>query len=148
MAIDTVTYLPDDILCKIDRAAMGVSLETRAPFLDHRVVEFAWKLPMKCKLNAHTGKWLLRKVLSRYLPGNLTSRPKMGFGVPVGDWLRGPLREWGEDLLSEARLEGDGFFHVAPIRQKWCEHQRGTRNWQQHLWIVLMFQAWYAEQSN
>lgn len=152
MALDMLTYLPNDILTKVDRAAMGCSLETRVPFLDHRVVEFAWQLPLISKLhsegNGYTTKWALREVLYRYVPKALIERPKMGFGVPIDSWLRGPLRAWAEDLLDEGRLKREGFLNPVLVRQKWSEHLSGRRNWQHPLWCVLMFQAWPEENAS
>ncbi|HEY7750080.1 MAG TPA: asparagine synthase (glutamine-hydrolyzing) [Aestuariivirgaceae bacterium] len=142
MYLDLVSYLPDDILAKIDRAAMGVSLETRVPFLDHRVVEFAWRLPISLKLRDGVTKWILRQILYREVPRKLIERPKAGFGVPIDSWLRGPLRHWAEKLLDANRLSREGFLHPKPILVKWREHLEGRRNWQHYLWNVLMFQAW------
>lgn len=142
MAIDFQSYLVDDILVKVDRAAMGVSLETRVPLLDHRVIAFAWSLPLAYKIHRGIGKRVLRAVLHRFVPPALVERPKMGFGVPIDHWLRGPLRAWAEHLLTPTRLQAAGYVNPGPIRRFWTEHLNGRRNWQHHLWIVLMWEAW------
>lgn len=143
--LDGLTYLPDDILTKVDRASMAVSLEARVPFLDHRIAEFAYRLPHHLRVRDGQGKWILRQVLSRYVPRPLFERPKMGFGIPVGQWLAGPLREWAEDLLEPAKLEAGGLLNAAPIRAAWAAHLSGSANNEVQLWTVLMFQAWRAQ---
>ena len=139
---DSMTYLSDDILCKLDRAAMATSLETRAPFLDHRVAELAWQLPLNMKIRDGQGKWAMRQVLYKYVPKELIDRPKVGFAIPVGQWLRGPLKDWAEALLDEKRLEVEGYFYPKPIRDKWLQHLTGRYDHTQSLWAVLMFQSW------
>lgn len=140
--LDLVTYLPNDILTKVDRASMAVALEARVPLIDHRVVEFAWQLPRHAKIRNGTSKWLLRQVLYRHVPKELIERPKMGFGIPLGDWLRGPLRDWAEALLDERRLIEAGLVDATRVRQVWQEHLSGRRNWQYLIWNILMLEAW------
>ena len=147
MLFDMLTYLPNDILTKVDRAAMSVSLETRVPFLDHRVVEFAWRLPLEYKIRDGETKWVLRQLLYRHVPRALIERPKTGFGVPINYWLAGPLRDWAESLLAEDRLRREGYFEPAPVRARWREYLGGAHHLGESIWSVLMFQSWHEEQG-
>lgn len=146
MILDILTYLPDDILVKVDRAAMNSSLETRAPFLDHRVASFAWSIPLEYKIRDKKTKWILRELLYRYVPKDLVDRPKMGFGFPIDVWLRGGLRDWAEDLLCPRRMAEEGILNVEVISEKWQQHLSGKYNWAIQLWAVLMFQAWLRQE--
>jgi asparagine synthase (glutamine-hydrolysing) len=148
MIHDTFGYLVDDVLVKVDRAAMSVSLETRAPFLDPDVVEWAWRLPVSMKIRGRQSKWALRQILYRHVPRELVERPKAGFAVPVGNWLRGPLRDWAEDLIAERRLRDEGWLDVEHVRQLWQDHLSGRRDWSTRLWNVLMYQAWLGAQAS
>ena len=143
MLSDLISYLPGDILAKVDRASMGESLEVRVPFLDHRIIEHAWRLPLDLKVRYGEGKWLLKQVLYRYVPQEIIDRPKMGFAVPIDQWLRGPLRDWAENLLDTDRLTAEGFFHSSEVRCKWDQHLSGACDWAALLWPILMFQAWF-----
>jgi asparagine synthase (glutamine-hydrolysing) len=148
MFLDQMTYMTDDILCKVDRASMSTGLEARVPFLDNQLTEFAWSLPLDFKIRAGVGKWPLRQVLKRYVPEELFERPKMGFGIPIGAWLRGPLRDWAEDLLSEANLADGGWLNVKVVRDNWAEHLSGRRNLVHQLWSILMFLSWKRKWIN
>ena len=142
MYIEQMTSLPDDMLVKVDRAAMGIGLETRVPFLDHRLIEFSWRLPLSMKYRDGLSKWILRQILYKYVPSSLIERPKAGFGIPIDTWLKGPLRDWAEELLKESRLRNQGYLNAKMVNRKWSEHLEGRKKWQPHLWGVLMFQAW------
>jgi asparagine synthase (glutamine-hydrolysing) len=145
--LDTAVSLPDDMLTKVDRASMGASLEARVPLLDHRVVELAWRLPLDLRIRGREGKWVLRRLLDRYVPRPLVARPKMGFDPPVGEWLRGPLRDWAETLLDPRRLHAEGYIEPGPVRAAWDEHLSGRRNWDYRLWAILMFEAWLVDRA-
>jgi len=147
MYTDGVSYLPDDILAKVDRASMSVSLEARVPMLDHRVLEFAWRLPLHMKVRNGEGKWLLKQILRKYVPASMVERPKMGFGVPVGEWIRGPLRDWAENLLAEDRLQREGFLNPQLVREQWTQHLNGTSDSDDSMWPLLMFQEWLSNVS-
>lgn len=142
MMNDTLTYLPDDILCKIDRASMSVSLETRIPFLNHDLFALAWRLPIEMKVNKSHGKFILKNILSNYVPKKLFDRPKAGFAVPVSQWLRGPLKDWAESLLDEKRIKNDGYFNFQEVMNIWNLHISGSKDMTNELWSILMFQAW------
>jgi asparagine synthase (glutamine-hydrolysing) len=146
MHLDSITYLPDDILCKLDRAAMSNSLETRVPFLDKSVVDFAWRIPVNIKIKNNIGKWPLREILSKYIPSKFIDRPKAGFSIPIGNWLRGSLKDWAENLLNEKRLIKEGNFSSEIIRNVWKEHLSGKLDHSNRLWSILMFQAWLEQQ--
>jgi asparagine synthase (glutamine-hydrolysing) len=148
MLFDSITYLPDDILTKVDRASMGVSLETRAPLLDHNVAELAWRLPLHMKIRNGQGKWVLRQILYKHIPPRLIERPKAGFAIPIGEWLRGPLREWAELLLDDSRLDSEGFLNTKLVRKIWEEHLSKTSDWTVRIWTILMFQSWLESQKN
>ncbi len=144
MLYDLIQYLPDDILTKVDRASMAVSLEARVPLLDHAVVEFAWRLPLNWKIHGRTQKWVLRQVLGRHVPAALFERPKTGFGVPIGQWLRGPLKDWATDLLDANALQTDGILNPGVVTSAWNAHQAGLGNHEHQLWAILMFQSWWT----
>ena len=147
MVLDQITYLPNDILVKVDRTSMASSIEARVPFLDHRLIEYSWKIPHSLKYRNGKSKWILRKILKNYVPENLTDRPKKGFGIPLNDWLRGPLRDWAENLLSEKKLKNEGFFNPKLIRNKWEDYISNKNESHYDLWNVLMFQSW-SDQNN
>jgi asparagine synthase (glutamine-hydrolysing) len=147
MYMDQSNYLPYDILVKLDRAAMSAGLETRAPFLDHRIIEYAWNLPLHMKIRDGKGKWILRSILNRYVPNHLIDRPKAGFSIPLGTWLRGPLKLWAEDLLNQAEIESQGYFHPEKIKKIWLQHLTGKGNWEHQLWNILMFQQWLRREQ-
>ena len=144
---DIQSYLTDDILCKVDRAAMSVSLETRVPFLDHKIVELAWRIPLSMKIKGSEGKSILRKILYKNVPKSLIERPKAGFSIPLAQWLRDPLREWAEALLDPSRIDNEGYLNSSYIQVIWHEHLEGKKNWTNRLWSILMFQSWLDQSS-
>ena len=146
MLYDTLTYLPDDILCKVDRASMSVSLETRIPFLDHELFALAWRLPLEMKVSGRNGKIILKQILGDFVPEKLFNRPKAGFAVPLASWLRGPLRSWAESLLDEKLINEDGFFNFQEVKSMWDQHISGSHDMTNELWSILMFQAWRLDQ--
>ena len=143
-----MTYLPDDISCRIIMISMFSGPEPRVPFLDHRLVEFGWRVPFKYKFRDRQGKWILRQILYRYLPKSMVDRPKKGFGVPIENWLKGPLSDWAENLLDEKELNQQGFFDSALVKKMWDEHKEGKRRWHVQLWRLLIFQMWFAENKS
>jgi asparagine synthase (glutamine-hydrolysing) len=142
---DTMTYLPDDILTKVDRASMSVSLESRIPMLDHNLIEFVWSMPDELRMNQSQSKWALKTILAKNIPQNLWDRPKKGFGIPINEWLRGPLKEWAHDLLTSNKIREDGYFNNQLIESLWSQHLSGSNDWGPQLWDVLMFQSWYID---
>ena len=146
MYLDTINYLPDDILCKVDRASMANSLETRIPFLNHNLVEIGWRIPESIKIKNKKGKWILRQILKDYLPQNLFERPKSGFSIPLAQWLRGPLRDWAEILINKKNIEHEGYLHFDYINKMWSEHLSGRYDWSSRLWNILIFQSWLIEE--
>ena len=142
MILDLISYLPNDILTKVDRTSMASSIETRVPLLDHKLIEYVWKMPHNLKFRNGQSKWILRQILKKYVPETLTERPKKGFGIPLHSWLRGPLRDWAENLLDEKKLLKEGYFDAKIVREKWDDFILNKKNWHQDLWNILMFQAW------
>jgi len=147
MLKDLLGYLPNDILTKVDRASMSVSLETRVPFLDHELVEATFRVPINMHLFGGKSKSILRDILYKYVPQDLIERPKMGFGIPLDSWLRGPLKDWAESQLNEKRLDYEGYFVTQKVRKIWMEHLNGSKNWSSQLWNILMFQSWLENQK-
>ena len=145
---DMQSYLPDDILVKVDRASMHSSLETRLPMLDHRLINYVFRIPIEKKIRFFKGKWILKKVLDKYLPAKLYERPKKGFSVPMAEWLRGPLKQWAEKLIDPKRIERDGYFNPSLVQKKWEEHLSGKKNWESLLWNILIFQLWLNKINN